>query len=456
MTIMKSRLFTTLGVLLIVTVLVLTGCTPQPTSTPVPAKPSPSLTTAPPKATTAPTTQPTTKATAAPTTQPSPKATATTPPGPKPAIKIGLLNPLSGYLTAAGTEGNRGAEMFLDEIGWKVAGRQIEVIKEDDEANPKTALEKARKLVEHDKVRVLTGIVVSNVAIALRDYVDGQKVPLILGMSGPWDLCFTRPSDYVLNPVHINGDHSYGIAKYAYDKLGYKKAIVMASDYAAAYDFVDVFQGAFEESGGQVVQKVLTKPGTSDFAPYLPGLKEADFVYAFYADQESVSFINQYYEFGLNKKMPIMGGQGGVTTPAVIKGVGDKAIGVYVGCHTPPFGALPGSATSATFASAFEKKHNVPAGPMAYTGYQQAQSIVKALESIGGNIEDTPAFLKAMKALKYDGLCGPVKFDPGYNWASANVFAFKVIKKDNQYGFDLLSTYKDVGPSAISKYRKPR
>lgn len=448
--VMRNRTCQGFGALLLVVLLVLGGCAPSATPTPAPSPtspPAPIGTTAPaPKVTQAPTTAPAPKATAAPTTAPAPKL----------PIKIGVLNPLSGHLAAAGEEGNRGIEMYFDVNGWEIAGRKIELIKEDDEASPKTALEKTRKLVEHDKVRILTGIVSSAVAIALRDYVDAQKVPLILGMSGAWDLCFDRKSDYVLNPVHLNGDHSYGIAKYAYEKLGYKKAIVMASDYAAAYDFIDVFQGAFEEAGGQVVQKVLTPFGNTDFAPYLVGLKEADFVWAFYADRESVAFINQYCEFGLNKKMPIMGGQGGVTTPAVIKGVGDKAIGVYVGSHTPPFGALPGSPASETFAAAFQKKYGVPAGPMAYTGYQQAQSIAKAAEAVSGNVEDTPQFLQAMKALKFEGLCGPVKFEPGYNWATCNIFTFKVVKKEGQYGFELLSTHKDVGPSLISRYRRAR
>jgi branched-chain amino acid transport system substrate-binding protein len=203
---------------LVVVLLVFTGCPSVAKPTPVPSPVPPS----------------------------APATTAT----PKPPIKIGVLNPLSGPLSTAGEEGNRGIEKYFEDNGWEIGGRKVQLIKEDDEANPKAALEKARKLVEHDKASVLTGIVSSAVAIALRDYVDAQKVPLILGMSGAWDLCFDRKSDYVLNPVHINGDHSYGIAKYAYEKLGYKKAIIMGSDYAAAYDFADVFQGAFEEAGG--------------------------------------------------------------------------------------------------------------------------------------------------------------------------------------------------------------
>jgi branched-chain amino acid transport system substrate-binding protein len=213
------------------------------------------------------------------------------------------------------------------------------------------------------------------------------------------------------------------------------------------------FRELLRRRGGQVVQKVLTPFGTTDFAPYLVGLKEADFIWAFYADRESIGFINQYYEFGLNKKMPIMGGQGGVTTPAVIKAVGDKAIGVYVGCHTPPFGALPGKPETEKFAATFQQKYGVPAGPMAYTGYQQAQCIARAAAAINGNIEDTPRFLQAMKALNFEGLCGPVKFEPGYNWGTCNIFTFKVIKKEGQFGFELLATHKDVGPSFIAPYR---
>ena len=370
--------------------------------------------------------------------------------GPLPPIKIGALFPLSGYLSSAGGEGLEGVKMYLDEIGWEVEHREIQLISEDTEAQGGVGLEKAIKLVEHDNVDVLTGIVSSGVAIALRSYVTEQEVPLILGMSGSTTLCFNMPSDYIVNVGHINGDHTYSGVEYAYDTLGYRNAIMMYSNYAAGQEFAMVFKNMWQELTGTIVDEIPTPPGTTDFAPHLTGLPEADFVWAFYSDREAMAFVNQYHDFGL--EMPIIGAQGGMTTPAAVEGMGDNAIGLYVGSHTPPFGALPGRPATEAFATAFEARHGAPAGPMAYTGYQQAYCIVKAVEAVDGDIEDALAFVDAMTDLEFEGLASPVRFEKDYNWVSSNVYFFQVVEEDGEPAFEILATYEDIGPSDLLAY----
>ena len=87
-------------------------------------------------------------------------------------IKIGLLAPLSGAFSATGKDMLVGTEQYLDEIGRTVAGRKIELIVEDTEGTPATALTKARKLVDQDKVHVLTGGLLASTGYALQPFVD--------------------------------------------------------------------------------------------------------------------------------------------------------------------------------------------------------------------------------------------------------------------------------------------
>src|SRR5215831_18193516 len=82
-------------------------------------------------------------------------------------IKIGFISPLSGAIAAAGKDMYSGCELYWQETGWQMSGRKVEVILEDNEGLPATALTKARKLVESDKVHMLAGIIISNVAYAL-------------------------------------------------------------------------------------------------------------------------------------------------------------------------------------------------------------------------------------------------------------------------------------------------
>src|SRR5438309_2079099 len=92
-------------------------------------------------------------------------------------IKIGFLAPLTGPFAQIGKDMVNGNQLYLAEIGGQVAGRKIEVLVEDDEGNPATALNKSRKLVEQDKISILTGGMLANVGYALQPYIDAQKIP---------------------------------------------------------------------------------------------------------------------------------------------------------------------------------------------------------------------------------------------------------------------------------------
>src|SRR5882724_13539072 len=92
-------------------------------------------------------------------------------------IKIGFISPLTGAIAAAGKDMYSGCELYWQESGWQMAGRKVEVVLEDNEGNPATALVKLRKLVESDKVHLLMGVILSNVAYALVPFIEAQEIP---------------------------------------------------------------------------------------------------------------------------------------------------------------------------------------------------------------------------------------------------------------------------------------
>jgi branched-chain amino acid transport system substrate-binding protein len=103
-------------------------------------------------------------------------------------IKIGFISPLSGAIAQAGKDMYSGCEMFWEETGWQMAGRKLEVILEDNEGVPATALTKARKLAESDHVHMLAGVILSNVAYALVPYIEAQGIPTIYPINSADDL----------------------------------------------------------------------------------------------------------------------------------------------------------------------------------------------------------------------------------------------------------------------------
>jgi branched-chain amino acid transport system substrate-binding protein len=89
------------------------------------------------------------------------------------------MAPYVGVFTKIGTDLRDGFKLCLDEIKYNVAGREILFSNEDDEGKPEVGLVKARKLVEKDRIHVLSGIVSSAVGYAVKDYILASKVPYV-------------------------------------------------------------------------------------------------------------------------------------------------------------------------------------------------------------------------------------------------------------------------------------
>jgi branched-chain amino acid transport system substrate-binding protein len=93
-------------------------------------------------------------------------------------IKIGFLAPLSGGFAAQGKDMLAALEQYLEKIKYQAAGRKIELLTGDDEANPAVGLTKSRKLVEKDGVHIMTGGMMASMAYALAPYIDSKEIPM--------------------------------------------------------------------------------------------------------------------------------------------------------------------------------------------------------------------------------------------------------------------------------------
>ncbi len=184
-------------------------------------------------------------------------------------IKIGFISSITGVFAEDGIELRNGFQLYLEENGYKVGDRKIEVIVEDDGGNPSVGLTKARKLVEKDKVHFLAGVFSSGIAYALRDYVHEAKIPLLICNAGADGLTKQKASPYIFRLSFSNSQQNKVFADYAYNKLGYRKAILVAQDYPAAWEWDGGFAYNFTKNGGEIVQEFYPKLGTTDYAPYI-------------------------------------------------------------------------------------------------------------------------------------------------------------------------------------------
>jgi len=103
-------------------------------------------------------------------------------------IKIGFLSPISGAIAQAGKDMYSGCELYWQEHGMQIAGRKLEVILEDTEGQPATAVTKLRKLIDSDRVNLLAGVILSNVAYALVPPIEAAGIPTIYPINSADDL----------------------------------------------------------------------------------------------------------------------------------------------------------------------------------------------------------------------------------------------------------------------------
>ena len=82
---------------------------------------------------------------------------------PSEPIKIGFLGSSSGAAAPIGDDMAKGFQLYMEQIHNKMAGREVQVIVENDESTAARALEKTRKLADQDHVDVINGVLLGNI-----------------------------------------------------------------------------------------------------------------------------------------------------------------------------------------------------------------------------------------------------------------------------------------------------
>ena len=358
-------------------------------------------------------------------------------------IKIGYLAPYVGVFAKFGSDLRDGFKLYLDEVGNKVAGRQIIFIDEDTEGKPEVGLVKTKKLVEKEQVHILAGIISSGVAYAVRDYVTEKKIPLVITNAGATKLTQEQRSPFIFRTSFANGQQDRAGGWYAYAKMGARKVIMIGSDYAAGHEKGDGFKKTFTFMGGEIIEEIYPPLGTNDFAPYLAKIAnyvgKVDRTWAFFAGSDAIRFVNQYEEYGLKEKLKLFCEEG-VTDEANLPSQKEAALGIEsyarycIGYDSPE---------NKRFVKEYRKKYNYDPGSLSEGGYVGAKFIVKALEAVKGKIEDQEAFLRALKGVKFEAPRGPIRFDEHQN-VIFNTYIERVEKRDGKYNNEVVSVIPDV------------
>ena len=369
-------------------------------------------------------------------------------------IKLGLLVPQTGPLAANGKDMISGLTLFLEEQGNRLAGREIKLIMEDDEGKPATGLTKARGLVEEQGVHVLTGPLSAAVGYAVAPYIDSKKVPAIFPIVSAEDITQRKRSPYIVRTGWSSAQPSHPFGKWVYDNLGYRKVAMIGYDFAFGWEVAAGFHRAFEDAGGQVVQKLWPPLGTADFGPYLAQLRrDVDAIYAVFSGADALRFAKQFNDVGLKARLPLIGG-GTFTDEHVLRTMGDEALGIVTALH---YSAALSTPANRKFAQAYEAKFKQIPSYYSEGTYVAGIALKVALEATAGDVEGVDRFLSALRKVDLsDAPRGPMRFDDFGN-PIQNIYVRKVERVGGRLQNTVIHTIPSVsqfGPYKAEEYLK--
>src|ERR1700687_3809785 len=165
------------------------------------------------------------------------------------SIRVGYLGPLTGIFAQAGKDMLDGLKRSLEQIGYQAAGRKIELIEEDTEGNSATAIAKYRKLVGHDKIHVLTGVLLVNVGNSLVPLIEKDQLPTLF-LTTPDDLTKRKIAKWILRSNFSASQIMHPLGDYAAKTLKSKRVAVIAMDNGFGHEEAGGLQRGLGGSGG--------------------------------------------------------------------------------------------------------------------------------------------------------------------------------------------------------------
>ncbi|MDE0113422.1 MAG: ABC transporter substrate-binding protein [Albidovulum sp.] len=313
------------------------------------------------------------------------------------SLKVGMITTLSGGGASLGIDVRDGfmlAVMQANDPG-------IEVVVDDDQRKPDIAVQIADKMIQSDKVDVLTGIIWSNLALAVVPSAVQQGKFYLSPNAGPSALAGELCHENYFNVAWQNDNLHEAAGAYA-NSAGYSNSYLVAPNYPAGIDALNGYKRFFE---GEIANSHYTKLGHDDYAAELAVIRAsgADSVFFFLPGGMGIAFLKQYAQSGID--IPLLG-------PAfsfdqgILQAVGDAALGVI---NTSQWSKDLDNEANAAFVEAFQAEYGRLPSLYASQGYDTANLLISAMAK--AEVSDADAFRAALREAEFDSVRGSFAFD---------------------------------------------
>jgi branched-chain amino acid transport system substrate-binding protein len=232
-------------------------------------------------------------------------------------IKIGVVTPLSGTYAGIGQQVKWGLDLAAAQInaGGGVMGRKLELIYEDEEANPAVATQKAEKLFQVNKVDFLTGTVNSGSTLAVGQVAERNNRLMATTVSFADSITADKCSPNVFRVNARAGMQSAALADWMATTQKNASVFYLGPDYEMGRSTVAAFKSAAEGKGAKTAGEVFAPLDNKDYSPYFGQIRSAKptVLYTSVAGNDTVRLFTQMAEFGVNRNIQVVGASGTVT-----------------------------------------------------------------------------------------------------------------------------------------------
>jgi len=347
-------------------------------------------------------------------------------PGMAPAeVKVGMITTLSGGGAGLGIDVRDGFMLAIEQSGRD----DIEVVIEDDQRKPDIAVQLSDKMIQSEKVDVLTGIIWSNLAMAVIPGAVAQDKIYLSPNAGPSALAGRGCDKNYFNVAWQNDNLHEAAGAWAND-AGHGNSFILAPNYPAGQDALTGYKRFYE---GEIAGEVYTRLGQTDYAAEIAQIRAsgADSVFFFLPGGMGISFLKQYADSGV--ELPVVG-------PAfsfdqgILQAVGPAALGVV---NTSQWSKDLDNPTNAAFVESFEAEYGRLPSLYASQGFDTANLLLSALAK--ADIADKPAFRAALREADFDSTRGDFRFGPNQH-PIQTIYAREVIREGDVFTNKVIGT----------------
>jgi branched-chain amino acid transport system substrate-binding protein len=340
-------------------------------------------------------------------------------------VKVGMITTTSGGGAGLGVDVRDGFMLAIKNAG----ATDIEVVIEDDAQKPEIAVQLADKMIQSDQVDILTGIIWSNLAMAVVPSVTAQGKFYISPNAGPSPLAGAQCHENYFNVAWQNDNLHEAMGAYAND-AGHSKTFIMAPNYPAGTDALAGFKRFYK---GEVAGEVYTQLGQTDYAAEIAQIRAsgADSLFFFLPGGMGIAFMKQYAQSDVD--IPAMGPAFSFSQD-ILGAVGEAALGVK---NSSQWNKDIDNEANKTFVETFQAEYGRLPSLYASQGYDAANLIISAMGK--ADISDIDAFRAALKEADFDSVRGDFKFGNN-NHPIQDIYVREVVKEGDVITNKIIAT----------------